>query len=72
MSNVTWPGKRTKPGKDGKPCRPTETRLDYNRGRNEYTSISRKTCPSHKSRVREKMLTELASFPKLGGGLHAV
>ncbi|XP_072052028.1 uncharacterized protein [Amphiura filiformis] len=41
-----------------------DARLDYNRARNEYTTISRKACSLHKARVRGKMTDELQTGSK--------
>ncbi|XP_072044883.1 uncharacterized protein [Amphiura filiformis] len=41
-----------------------EGRLDYNKARNEYTTISRKACSLHKARVRGKMTEELQTGSK--------
>ena len=41
-----------------------ESRLGYNRARNEYTSTSRKACTAHEARIRDKMTNELHSGSK--------
>ena len=41
-----------------------ESRLGYNRARNEYTSMSRKACTAHKARIKDKMTNELHSGSK--------
>ena len=41
-----------------------ESRLGYNRARNEYTSTSRKACTAHKARIKDKMTNELHSGSK--------
>ena len=41
-----------------------ESRLEYNKARNEYTSVSRKACTAHKSRVKDKMTKELHTGSK--------
>ena len=41
-----------------------ESRLGYNRARNEYTSTSRNACTAHKARIKDKMTNELHSGSK--------
>ena len=41
-----------------------ESRLGYNRARNEYTFTSRKACTAHKARINDKMTNELHSGSK--------
>ena len=41
-----------------------ESRLEYNRARNKYTSASRKACTAHKARIKDKMTNELQSDSK--------
>ena len=56
--------RKNKTGRRWKALQSPEARLDYNRARNEYTTISRKACSLHKARVRGKMTDELQTGSK--------